>query len=516
MKNGSLVITINSDKFPDVMENKVTVEIQPSHETIFAKPGSSLQDILFDYGVEFPCGGAGTCGNCKIRLLRGNLEINDIQRNYFSEDELADGWRLACQCTVSEPVTLELAQWEMDILSDNQRLKSKGTTGFAVAIDLGTTTLVAQLIDLNSGFIKATKTTLNPQARYGADIMSRIEYAVNENGTLQLRDLIRSKLSGMILELIGSEKNADMQIEQIVIAGNTAMHHLFCGLDVTPLSMVPFKTDNANEYRWSAKDLGWNIPGNPTVRFLPCIGGFVGSDVLAGMLATEMHSEDGLVALVDLGTNGEVVVGKRQKFLCASTAAGPAFEGAKISMGMRATTGAISKVTLADGKMVAHVIGSGKAKGICGSGLVDAVACALESGMIDSSGRILTESGKIHIRDNVFLNQQDIRELQLAKAAIAAGVEILAKRFSVSLKDIEKVHIAGAFGNYINVENARKIGLLNTLFSNIIQSGNTSLHGTKLIAVSDYDYQEVLSLTSHVALGTDPEFMDRFVENMKF
>jgi len=397
----------------------IDIKLEPLGKTIRTEPNGSLQDVLFEFGVEFPCGGEGLCGNCKVRLLEGNLAINDIQRNYFTDAELADGWRLACQCLVTEPVTLELVQWEMQFLSDDKQFQTVGRTGYAVAVDLGTTTLVAQLIDLKTGNIIGTQTALNPQAKYGADIMSRIDYAKTDTGSEKLRILIRTIILNMILELIRDSKIEDATFKQITIVGNTVMHHLFCGVDITPLSKVPFETANGAEFIARAKDIGWLLPGNPELRFLPCLGGFVGSDVLAGIVSTELYNENELTALIDLGTNGEVVVGNRKKILCASTAAGPAFEGAKISMGMRATSGAISKVTLENGQMAVHVIGGGSAKGICGSGLVDAVACALDLGFIDKSGRIVTSDNKIVIQNTVVLTHQDVRELQLAKAAIA-------------------------------------------------------------------------------------------------
>jgi len=495
---------------------KIKIKLEPLGKILKIESGGSLQDILFDFGIEFPCGGDGTCGKCKIRLLEGDLGVNDIQQNYFTPEELADGWRLACQCRVTEPVTLELVQWEMQILADERDLGSSETGGFAVVVDLGTTTLVAQLINLQSGVISGTKTALNPQAKYGADIMSRIEYAMRPDGLKTLQRLIRNTIFSMIREMIRDCLSESCEIEQVIIVGNTVMHHIFCGFGVSSLSRLPFEAENAAEFDVTALDIGWDLPVNPRIRFLPCLGGFVGSDVLAGIVATGLHAGKALTALIDLGTNGEVVIGSREQILCASTAAGPAFEGANIFMGMRATTGAISKVTIENGQLSAHVIGGGPAKGICGSGLVDAVAAAIDLGLIDGSGRILTESGEIVIQAPVVLIQQDIRELQLAKAAIAAGLEILAKRLSITLADIKKLYIAGAFGNYISVDNALKIGLLHRSFSNIIQAGNTALQGAKYVLGGKDEYRSILKRCQHISLGADIEFMNRYVENMNF
>ena len=494
----------------------IDIKLEPLGKTIQIEANANLQDVLFEFWIEFPCGGDGHCGKCKIRLLEGNLKVNDLQQEFFTEPEIADGWRLACQCRVTEPVTLELVQWEMQFLSDDKQFQTVGRTGYAVAVDLGTTTLVAQLIDLKTGNIISTQTALNPQAKYGADIMSRIDYAMTDTGSKKLQILIRTIILNMILELIRDSKIRNAEFEQIIIVGNTVMHHLFCGIDITPLSRVPFETANGAEFIARAKDIGWLLPGNPELHFLPCLGGFVGSDVLAGIISTELHNENELMALIDLGTNGEVVVGNRKKILCASTAAGPAFEGAKISMGMRATSGAISKVIVENGQLAAHVIGGGPAQGVCGSGLVDAVACALDLGFIDKSGRIVTSDGKIVIQNPVVLTQQDVREMQLAKAAIAAGLEILVHRLSRSIKDIDQVYIAGAFGNYINVENAAKIGLLGFDHQKMVQAGNTALQGAKQIVVHQPKILSVMRRTKHIALATDAEFMERYIENMKF
>lgn len=494
----------------------IDIKLEPLGKTISIEPNGALQDVLFEFGIEFPCGGEGDCGKCKIRLLEGNLAVNDIQRDYFTEEEIAAGWRLACQCRVTEPVTLELVPGKMQILADNRKTGVAGSSGYAVAVDLGTTTLVVQLIDLNNGAIAGTRTALNPQAKYGGDIMSRINYALTESGAGTLQRLIREAILKMILDLMQDDGIAVAELRQIIIVGNTAMHHLFCGKDIAPLSRVPFETASGGEFIAKAQDIGWHLPGNPELRFLPCPGGFVGSDVLAGIAATGLQDESEHAALIDLGTNGEVVVGNREKILCTSTAAGPAFEGAKIFMGMRATTGAISRVVIENGQFSAHVIGGGPARGICGSGLVDAVACALELGMIDKSGRIPDDSGEIVIQPPVVITQQDIRELQLAKAAIAAGLEILIRRLVLAPSDIKKVYIAGAFGNYINVENARRIGLLPDSLANIIQAGNTALQGAKLAAAGRTEYRQILKRTHHIALGADSEFMDSFVGNMHF
>ena len=225
----------------------------------------------------------------------------------------------------------------------------------------------------------------------------------------------------------------------------------------------------------AAGELGWNIPAACPVRFLRPLGGFVGSDILAGIVACGIPESDGLVALLDLGTNGEVSLGNKQRILCASTAAGPAFEAACISCGMRATTGAISRVFAAGGEYSVRVIGNTAPLGICGSGLLDAAAAALNEGWLLPRGRIVDSSRELRLAPGVALTQEDIRELQLAKAAVASGLRLLLKRWGAELSDLKTVFLGGAFGNYLDVESAHRIGLLETVPSIVVPSGNTAL-----------------------------------------
>jgi uncharacterized 2Fe-2S/4Fe-4S cluster protein (DUF4445 family) len=263
--------------------------------------------------------------------------------------------------------------------------------------------------------------------------------------------------------------------------------------------------------------LGWKV--GATVRFLPCLGGFVGSDILARVLATGLDQSDPLAALIDLGTNGEIVVGNRERMLCASTAAGPAFEGARISMGMRAATGAISEVGWQNGQWHCRVLGNGTPRGICGSGLVDAVAVGLDNRMIQTSGKITT-GASIALESPVVLTQRDVRELQLAKGAIAAGFRILLQRWGAAIEDVTRVYLAGAFGNYISRASAHRIGLLAFPPERVEPAGNTALRGAKLALFQqcalDEAYASLRSKTQHLSLNEDEQFQQIYVEEMGF
>jgi uncharacterized 2Fe-2S/4Fe-4S cluster protein (DUF4445 family) len=449
-------------------------------------------------------------------VLEGVLPVTAEDRRLLSPEELAAGWRLACRARADGPLKLELAQWEPAILSDDTRFVFTPGEGQGIAVDLGTTTIVAQLMDLRTGNVLGVRTALNAQARHGADIMSRVDFAV-AFGQAQLQAIIREQIGCMVEELAADAGGRAGDLRDIVLVGNTVMHHLFCGISVEPLSHVPFEPAELGEQTFSAKDLGWKTAG--TVRFLPCLGGFVGSDILAGIRSTAIHESDGLAALIDLGTNGEIVVGNRSGMLCASTAAGPAFEGARISMGMRAATGAISEVAWRDGSFQCRALGNAPPRGICGSGLVDAIAAALDAGLIAPTGK-LAQGPSLPLAPPVAISQKDIRELQLAKGAIAAGVRILLQRWGAQPEDLSRVWLAGAFGNYISRRSARRIGLLNFDIEKIEPAGNTALRGAKLALFGNAEEgaaeAKIQALVQHISLNEDERFQEVFVDEMQF
>jgi uncharacterized 2Fe-2S/4Fe-4S cluster protein (DUF4445 family) len=291
------------------------------------------------------------------------------------------------------------------------------------------------------------------------------------------------------------------------------MHHLFCGIDLEPLSHVPFETVRDGLETLRAAELGWEAPGDPEVQFLPCLGGFVGSDILAGVLATRLHDSRELIGLIDLGTNGEIVFGTRDRIVCASTAAGPAFEGGRISMGMQAAAGAISEVSVVEGRLQCRVLGGVAPRGVCGSGLVDAVAAGLELGLITPTGRLA--DGAFVVCPPVVLTQADVRELQLAKGAIAAGVRIVLDRLGASAGDVTRLYLAGAFGNYINRASARRIGLIDFPLEKVEPAGNTALLGAKL-ALFGTPFAHIRARVEHLSLAADRRFQEIYVEEMSF
>ena len=501
------------------MNDFVNLELLPLGKVLRIKRGTPLQEVLFAHGVEFPCGGRGLCKGCRIKVLAGALPITDEDQHKLSGAELAEGWRLACRGEAQSDLKIELAQWEAAILTDESVFAFTPREGLGIAVDLGTTTIVAQLLDLQTGHVLAVRAALNAQAKCGADIMSRVESAMAGDGQRNLENLVRMQIGRLLQELLTAAASTAHEVKNVVVVGNTVMHHLFCGISVEPLSHFPFEPVLPGLQVFDAAELGWSLPGHPTVRFLPCLGSFVGSDILAGLLATKLHQSERVAALIDLGTNGEIVVGNRERLLCASTAAGPAFEGARISMGMRAATGAICEVRIRDSRLDCHVVGNVVPRGICGSGLVDAVAAGLELGWISSKGR-RPNGEPLALAGPVSLNQWDVRELQLAKGAIAAGLRILLEKWGTTKEDLEQVFLAGAFGNYIDHTSARRIGLLDFPVGKVRPSGNTALLGAKiaLFSLPEHDgaFPEILDRVKHVSLDEDARFQETFVEEMVF
>jgi uncharacterized 2Fe-2S/4Fe-4S cluster protein (DUF4445 family) len=495
-----------------------TLKLSPADLQLDVAPGTPLQDVLFPQGVEFPCGGRGHCKGCRVKVLKGQLPVGEDEKILLTPGERESGWRLACRHSMPGELELELAQWEAAILSDQTAFAFTPRAGLGIAMDLGSTTIAAQLLDLTTGNVLAVQTMLNAQARHGGDIMSRVEFALH-GGQMELQRLVREQLGEMASRLLKANlkfKQQNSKLNRVVIVGNTVMHHLFCGVNIAPMAAHPFQPQQPGRCKFSPGELGWDLPDGVVVEFLPCLGGFVGSDILAGIVACGLHASHELMALMDLGTNGEVVVGNREKILCTSTAAGPAFEGALISQGMRAATGAISEVTVEAGLISGRVLGGGEARGLCGSGLVDAVAAGLELNWIQPNGH-MANRGEMPLAGPVCLRPRDVRELQLAKGAIAAGLKILAKHFGITIHDLKKVHLAGAFGNYISRASAQKIGLLRMPLANVVPAGNTALLGAKFALFEDAEkWDAIAQRVQHISLNDDESFQDIYAEEMGF
>lgn len=496
------------------MGRRVTVTFEPLGKRIEVEYGTPLGDLLHPLGFEFPCSGKGLCGGCKIKILKGNIELDTEHKRALNHLGFPVETRLACRSRVTEDITIEAAQWESIILTDATEFTFAPESGKGIAVDVGTTTIVAQLLDLETGSVLGVERSVNPQTRFGADLMTRIQYTL-ENESEELTAILRREVGAMIGKLAA---NYTGEVKKINLVGNTAMHHLFSGLPVDSLAFYPFESPHKSIRQFTADELKWNVSGNAVIRFLPSIGGFVGSDILAGIIASKMNERAEFSALLDLGTNGEICIGSRDAIVCASTAAGPAFEGTNISMGMRAVTGAISEVALQERGYRCHVIGGGSPRGICGSGLIDAAAAALDNGSLSPDGTIADDKERIVLMDSVAVSQRDIRELQLAKGAIQAGMQILMRKLNISYNDISNFYIAGAFGNSLNYDNTAKLGLFNFPQERITKLGNSALLGAKisLYGNPENSYKSILEKTSVIPLEKEHDFQDIFAGSMFF
>jgi len=418
---------------------------------------------------------------------------------------------------------------------------------YGMAFDIGTTSVVGYLLDLRKGKQVALSSMLNPQAAFGADVISRISFASAEASHLRLlQDRIIGALNSMVREAAGSARISQSSIYALSIVGNTTMHHLLLGLDPSGLGHLPYNPVLSDPLEIRASDLGINIHPHGSIFFLPNISGYVGSDMVGGILSSGLPYREGIALGIDIGTNGEIALGSRHRILVSSAAAGPAFEGSQISCGMRAEPGAISQVYAEDGDIRWKVVGEIPPRGLCGSGLVDLVALLLRLGLIEEGGRfeapdLLRSSIPSNIKSRmrhshdgwefvlaegregsraVVLAQRDVRELQLAKGAIRAGINILMNELGVEVSQIEEIWLAGAFGNYIDPANAQIIGLIPPYpLERIRPVGNAAGEGAKTALLSQGAREEASRIARsvrYVELASRADFQERFVEALAF
>lgn len=477
-----------------------TVTFLPTGKTLSVEPGITLlqAERLAGLSPNAPCGGKGTCGKCKVKTQAGAIV-------------------LACQTIVDRDMTVTLPERSAaQILTGGQGAPCTpdGKDEYVLALDIGTTTVVAYLLSGKTGDLLAQASTLNPQGQYGADVISRIQYVL-EGGGKEMQGAIVNALDALTWQVANQAGIAPENITRGAVVGNTAMHHLLLGLDPKPLVTPPYMPKERAAREVPARTL---LPISGTVRVLPNIAGFVGGDTVGCLVATRFDKQKELTLLIDIGTNGEMVLGNENRALACSTAAGPAFEGAKISCGMRGAEGAVDHVFLQDGKVQYHVIGDKPPLGLCGSGLLDLVAVLLETGDLDETGHL--EGGDYRLCDNVTLTQKDVREVQLAKAAIRAGIELMAQHLGAEVDSIQKVLLAGAFGNYLDPVSACKIGMIPPVLEKKIQPiGNAAGAGAKLCALCEEEFAyatRLASETEFLELAALPEFQDQYVDCLTF
>lgn len=497
-------------------------------------PENSFLTALRDAGFtepETPCGGKGTCHKCRIIVTGAVRSLSKGETHDAADEEL-----LACCFAPAGDCTLRLrsAAGEMRVVTGGLAFIGGGGAGLGLAVDIGTTTVAAFLYELSAGLRLAETGARNAQRTYGADVISRIT-CCGEGKLPELREAIRAQIASLAQTMCQSRGRALSELRRVSIAGNTVMEHLFDGLDPTPIGVAPFRPASLFGDDRAAQSCLPGFPSDANVYLCPCVAGYVGGDVTAGLLASGGAEAGGLWLYIDVGTNGEMALGNRDGFVCCATAAGPAFEGAEITCGMGGASGAIDRVRAEGGDVSVHVIGDGEALGICGSGLIDAVAVMLELEAVTEAGRLLpagdvpgpaggrifTEKGQnaFRLRDGVFVAAQDIREIQLAKAAIRAGAETLLELRGVTAADITELVIAGGFGAFMDKYSALRIGLLPRVPPERIRHvGNSAGAGAALALTPEgrRALEEFTKRCSYLELSSSRAFSEHFMDYMAF
>jgi len=601
-----------------MIQRKLEVTYRPFDRTTRVPPGTTLFSAAHWIGlpIDSTCGGRGTCGKCKVRVVEGASEVTSADHRLLRKDEVDNGWRLSCQARIYEDmacevpqllrvpkaatmglsrlviidpnvrkVYLELAEPDLhDQRSDVARLRDALTAEghdmvagvpvlrtvpktlrdagfkitavlagehlvaiepgdtteecFGVAFDVGTTTLVGTLMNLRTGMAAAVRSTLNGQAPFGADVISRISHAMNGAESIEeLRTAVVSTMNGILDELYREAGVAPERTYEAVVVGNVTMLHLLLGIDPAPIAVMPFTPTFMDELSVPAHEVGLHIHPEGYVQTLPALGAYVGADIVSGVLATGIAREDKLRVFVDVGTNGEIVIGSSQRTLATAAPAGPAFEGSQIKCGMRATEGAIEGVHIGDTVELQIIGGDVPAQGLCGSGLVDAVAQLLNVGLLDHSGRMRSASEAAGhplvdrlievegvkaflLAEGVYLSQRDVRELQFAKGSIATGIKVLMDILGVGASDLDEIFLGGSFGSYLNPESAKIIGLVPPVdVDKIIAVGNSAGEGAKIALLSYRERQVAFELPSrieYVELSGRTDFNDSFVSVLGF
>jgi uncharacterized 2Fe-2S/4Fe-4S cluster protein (DUF4445 family) len=597
---------------------KLAVEYLPSGTIARVPEGTTLFNAAHWAGlpIESTCGGRGTCGKCKVRVLTGAAEPTPTDHRHLATQEIEDGWRLSCQTSIVEDVRAEvprpmrmpraatmgvgrfvllepnvrklvlaldaptmqdarsharrlidaLEAEGLDVVPDPAALRSLGAilgqerhdvtatvvgdhlidveagdrSGrmFGASVDIGTTTVVATLVDLASGAVASVASTINRQAPFGADVIARMGFAMqDEENVDRLREAVVETVEALLGEVCGEAGIDRAEVAEVVLVGNATMLHLFLGIDPRSIALSPFVATFLEPLDLPAVETGLGIHPRGRVAVFPSIGAYVGADIVADVLATGLARDATMRLLIDVGTNGEIVVGNADRAAATAAPAGPAFEGGQIVHGMRATEGAIEGVQL-DGDVHLQVIGDVDPAGICGSGLIDVVAQLRIAGLLKPNGlflsdeeatghplasRLVTREGvrAFALTDRVVLTQLDVRELQSAKGAIATGIEVAMDHLGLSAEDLDEVLLAGSFGTYISPANARVLGLVPPVPVERIRAvGNTASEGAKMALMSfrerEVAFEQLPTLIEYVELSGAADFNDRFIRNLAF
>lgn len=485
----------------------IKIKSNSKEKSVTISEPSRLIDILTSNGfsIAADCGGHGKCGKCAVKITPWTDAIPNFSESFTV---------LSCEYTVTGNILVELNEEsgtglldhaEKKIVSDHRR------DGFGAVLDIGTTTLAMYLVDLNSGETVASRSALNPQRKFGADVISRIEACMNGK-TSELHKILVNKIAEMLSSMCKEIKIE--RAEMLYVTGNTTMLHLFLGEDPKGIGVFPFNPVFLDSKKVDGASLGIDVN---EIATMPCIGAYLGGDAVSATLAAEL--DKGCNLLLDIGTNGELILHRSGKYFCASTAAGPALEGASITCGCGGINGAVNHVFSDNGRIRYTTIGDAPAVGICGCGLIDAIAVMLDNNVIDETGTF-NSGEEFQIAEDVSVYDRDVREFQLAKSAIVSGIKTLLRRSGVSYEEIDNIYIAGGLGYYINRDSAVRVGLIPRELSEKVEIiGNAAALGAKLAMLTSdgmTKMDKIVSSCEVIELANDADFAGEFMANMMF
>lgn len=533
----------------------MAVKVEINTQLLDAAEGQSLFDCAEAVKVPVPtsCHKQGKCRECLVEVVEGMEYLSPPTEE---EKHLEENFRLSCrthvlgdtgqvrchtmrraQMRIADHGHEELASIELQpavtregkrILLDGKEIAQSTEPIHGLAIDIGTTTVVVRLYNLETAELVDSQSFENPQRFGGSDVMARIFYDTHHKGRLLQRTLL-----GYLNHAIAAFDIDSQSIYEVVVAGNSTMRDIFFGLDVYSIGQKPYHSIIQDEFEAGTRDSTsltlaarkLRLPIHPQARVygLPIISGHVGADTAACLLAIDLAQEDRLIALMDIGTNTELILGNKDKIYAASCPAGPAFEGGKLSCGMPGLDGAIEKIKIdADGNLTTEVIGQHKPEGICGSGLVELLSELLRIGQMDNFGRYDDdlEDYIVDAEHHIHVHESDINELAQAKGANVAGLRIVLQQYGIGYDQVERFYLAGGFGRHLNLDAARRIGLIPNLEDGkIIQIGNAAIEGAALALLSvnkRRQLEELVKTIFHVELETDPDFFHHFTEGCQF
>lgn len=526
------------------------IKVNPNEQTAICKNGENLLEALTENRifVENPCNGTGTCGKCKVRILSGPVsEMSEAERRLLKKEEIESGIRLSCMTEVLGELEVELLHKERrhKVLTKGyvpEFKKDRYAGGYGLAVDIGTTTVVAVLVDLRTGEEIAETSMINAQKRYGLDVLTRItyEYENPEHGIEELQETIVNSMNDMIGEVCHEAGINREEIQEIDVAANCTMTHMLLGIDARPIGRAPYKPKFLSARNILAESIGIRAGRHTILYCLPQVSAYVGADITAGAYVCGLHKKSGNVLFIDIGTNGELVLANQGRLISCSCAAGPALEGMNISSGMRAAEGAVEDVKITEDGIELTTIGGTEPAGICGSGILAVVKELLRTGLVKKSGVFvkkeqLAESdyrypyirvnGKkrefvLCSRPEILVTQGDVRQVQLAKGAILSGIQALLGKAGITVEDLDEILIAGQFGTHLPEESLTGTGILPAQAAGkLVYVGNSSKTGAYMTLLSEKIKMEMEDLSErieYIELAETDNYERLFTESLIF